>query len=275
MCIRRFNWTTHFTSKVNLNKIVPNLIISTINLAARAVATACSLEVNVEYLLCHKDILAIELVETLDRVMHYCTPAADLCLHVASSLMQALSKCLQPESSTDSKLVHIKESIIGFVILDQHLYTSYILSIDFVDKIRNFYIIVHGPVSPGSPLLSFLKESMSLIQAITLTRVESYFLKSLQRTQPDRAKDSAVYTEKTVSATTINHDSLVKSLFSTDLVCIITMLDALLLHKGGPTKLAVDECLDDDMITISLMGIKTLNQAANLDLKMTQACLKL
>lgn len=64
-----------------------------------------------------------------------------------------------------------------------------------------------------------------------------------------------------------------KTFFETDLVCIITMLDALLLFKGGPTIAAVEETLPEDLIYISYMGIKTLNQFFNYDLISTQSIL--
>ena len=118
-------------------------------------------------------------------------------------------------------------------------------------------MVVHGPLSLDSPTLLFLKQSTAFLQVMTVTR------------RPE-ASALPVYTQKSAPMTTLNHQETIKSLSSTDLVCIITMLDALLLHKGGPTKLAVEEKLADDMIAISFMGIKTLNQAANLDLKMTQ-----
>ena len=70
-----------------------------------------------------------------------------------------------------------------------------------------------------------------------------------------------------------NHDLFMKTFFETDLVCIITMLDALLLFKGGPTVAAVEESLPEDLIYISYMGIKTLNQFFNYDLISTQSIL--
>ena len=51
------------------------------------------------------------------------------------------------------------------------------------------------------------------------------------------------------------------------------MLDALLLFKGGPTIAAVEDTLPDDLIHISYMGIKTLNQFLNYDLIATQSIL--
>ncbi len=70
-----------------------------------------------------------------------------------------------------------------------------------------------------------------------------------------------------------NHDLFLKAFFETDLVCIITMLDALLLFKGGPTISAVEQTLPEDLIYISYMGIKTLNQFFNYDLISTQSIL--
>jgi hypothetical protein len=126
-----------------------------------------------------------------------------------------------------------------------------------MDKIRAIYTVVHGPMEPGSPLLSFLKESMALLQSITEIRHAS-------------GAGIPVFKEKKSEETTVNQILLVGALQSTDLVNIVTVLDALLLHKGGPSMLAAEEKLGDDMIEIASSAIKTLNQAANLDLKMTQ-----
>lgn len=81
-----------------------------------------------------------------------------------------------------------------------------------------------------------------------------------------------VFVEKTEENTTSNLPAIVKAILSTDFASIVTMLDALLLHRGGPTKLAVEERLDDQLIEIASHGIRTLNQAAHLDLKTAQVC---
>ncbi len=66
---------------------------------------------NVEYILCHTDILLIELIETLSRLMHYCSPTAELCLSVASNLMEIISKGLElGETGADAT----RETIIKY-----------------------------------------------------------------------------------------------------------------------------------------------------------------
>ncbi len=82
-----------------------------------------------------------------------------------------------------------------------------------------------------------------------------------------------VFVEKTEDNTTSNLSAIVKAIHSTDFASIVTMLDALLLHKGSPTKLAVEERLDDELIEVASLGIRTLNQAAHLDLKTAQVLL--
>ena len=64
---------------------------------------------NAEFLLCNENILLLEIIETLSRVMHYCTPTSDICLIVASRLMSIITSCLLLEAT---ELISTQETII-------------------------------------------------------------------------------------------------------------------------------------------------------------------
>ncbi|KAJ1567974.1 hypothetical protein HK096_007980, partial [Nowakowskiella sp. JEL0078] len=114
----------------------------------------------------------------------------------------------------------------------------------------------HGPLIPGSSLANFLHQGIHFIEAISCFNHK-------------KVKEIPVYKKKNFADTTIT------SFKVTYLGGVLTMLDALLLHRNGNSRVAASEPVHKSTIIISLNGIRALNNMARLDVEMVQNVLTL
>lgn len=205
---------------------------------------ACLHDKNREYVLLSSDQISVELSELLCRLIPYCGPSADDVLLATSALCSLLTWVLVYDDKENNLVAQARDE-----------FRSYMLCIEILDRLRDILLVVHGPINPQSPLVVFLHRAMALLETISGHAIPN--LQSLP-----------VYADKGPIA-----KSIASAFNSTELVGIVTMLDALVLYKGQTAKTASSEKLPLEIIEITYRALKTLNNIALLDVMSIQNCL--
>ena len=250
----------------------PNLVQK----ALRIVILSLKYRSICEMMLRSSDLLLISVVESLSKILPNCWPNVapltvaansssavsaavaspdtanaddgNVYLCVASQLCSIITRCLLYESQTASSTASVIESL-------QEDLVRVILSSRIVDKLRAVYLVTHGPLGGDTAFVAFLKESCLLLDTMTSTRHK--------RQETERP----YYDSKPVKPYEM---ALVSVFRNTELGGLVTMLDSVLLYKGGTSRAAVEEELHCDLVSISHTVLRTLNNLCALDLGMVQ-----
>jgi hypothetical protein len=202
---------------------------------------ACLHDKNREYVLLSSDQIGVELSELLCRLIPYCGPSSDDILLATSALCSLLTWVLVYDNKENALVSQARDE-----------FRSYMLCIEILDRLREILLVVHGPIHPKSALIVFLHRAMAMLETIS-----GYAIPNLH--------SLPVYADKGPVA-----KSIASAFNATELVGIVTMLDALVLYKGQTAKTASSEKLPLEIIEITYRALKTLNNLALLDVMSIQ-----
>ncbi|KAJ3120396.1 U3 snoRNP protein [Nowakowskiella sp. JEL0407] len=187
------------------------------------------------------EMICLDVADLLTKVLPMCVPGsfgfADDIFLVGGSLMKFVSGLIR---CTCEGNVKMQKTVEDFV--------CYIVMCEVIEKLNEVIVITHAPLDPEFSLSFFLQQSVEFIDAVASFNCSSI----------------PVYESQSTVHPALN------SFRSTYLVGVLTMLDALLLQQTGNFRMVVPKQIPPTTISISLSGIKALNQICRVDLEMVQ-----
>ncbi|XP_041368971.1 S phase cyclin A-associated protein in the endoplasmic reticulum-like [Gigantopelta aegis] len=205
--------------------------------------------------LIHQLVLLIPEVTPKDREMKMShDPLAASLMQVITCVLTCLAKNNPTLHSSEASMERMSSSGDAFASRAND-FISYIICIGIIDKLQHYFNNVRGPIDTDKNVAEFLQHSLGLLVSMTK------FMSKRNANMFDNKKD---------------HDStqLIQTFEVTELVGIVSLLYGMLLHSGAPSRGdVVPPELSQHSLSVTLAGLRMLNNMAMLDLGMLQRSL--
>ncbi|ESO94542.1 hypothetical protein LOTGIDRAFT_215534 [Lottia gigantea] len=181
---------------------------------------------------------------------------------VAGNLMQLIATILtrlakNNPSTTCSEASLERMSSSGDAFLNRgNDFISYLISVGIIDKLRQFFSSVRGPIDDDKQAAEFLQQTSVHHKTFILYMI---FFRNVNVFDKKKLEDPS---------------QLIATFEVTELVGIVTLLYGMLLHSGAPSRGEVSPPdLPTNTLNITITGLRMLNHMATLDLNMLQKSL--